>query len=111
MSFEVDNSRMFKGVYVHNLDRNKNWYAYNKSFLGYQENRNPEASKTFRCFPSEVKRVKLEELRDDERGQVSWRHFYVGRTYIGAVMLQCTIFSICKHAMRIFTRIIVFILL
>lgn len=70
---------MFKRVYAHNLDRNKNWYAYNKSLFGYQENRNHEASKTFKCFPTEVKRAKLEELRDDEGRQVSWRHFYAGR--------------------------------
>ena len=70
---------MFKRVYAHNLNRNKNWYAYNKSFLGCQENRNPEASKIFKCFPTEVKRVKLDELRDDEGRQVSWRHFYAGR--------------------------------
>ena len=78
MSFKV-HSKMFKRAYGHNLDRDKNWYAYNKSLLSYQENRNPEASKTFKCFPTEVKRVKLEELQDDEGRQVSWWHFYAGR--------------------------------
>ena len=82
MSFEVDNSRMFNRVYGHNLDRNKNWYAYNESFLGYQENRKREASKTFKCFPTDrvlKGSIKLEELRDDEGRQVSWRHFHAGR--------------------------------
>ena len=70
-AFEAHQSTMFKRVFAHNLDHKKNWYAYNKSLLGYQNNRNPEGSKTFKCFPSEVKRVKLEDLRDDEGRQVS----------------------------------------
>ena len=34
---------------------------------------------TLREARLEVKRVKLQELRDDEGRQVSWRHFYAGR--------------------------------
>jgi hypothetical protein len=59
---------MFKRVFAHNLDDKKNWCTYNKSLL----------SKTFKCFPSEVKLVKREDLRDDEGRQVSHRHFFAG---------------------------------
>jgi hypothetical protein len=45
-----------------------NWY--NKSLV----------SKTFKYFPSEIKRVKLEDLRDDEGRQVSHRRFFAGVT-------------------------------
>ena len=69
---------MFKRVYSHCLDKTKNWYAYNKLLFGYQKNRGPEGCKTFQCFPTEVKRVKLAELRDDDGRQVSYRYFFAG---------------------------------
>ena len=48
---------------------------YNKSLV----------SKTFKYFPSEIKRVKLEDLRDDEGRQVSHRRFFAGVTKDGQV--------------------------
>ncbi len=69
---------MFKRVYGHCLEENKNWYAYNASLSGYQRNRRPEASKTFQCFPSEVRRVNQQDLRDDNGRPVSYRYFFCG---------------------------------
>ena len=70
--------RMFKRVYSHCLDKTKNWYVYNKLLFGYQKNRGPEGCKTFKCFPTEVKRVKLAELRDDDGRQVLCWYFFTG---------------------------------
>ena len=53
---------------MYNLDDKKNWCAYNKSLL----------CKAFKCFPSEVKLVKREDLRDEEGRQVSHRHLFAG---------------------------------
>ena len=69
---------MFKSVYGHCLDKGKHWYPYNKSLPGYQKNGSPEASKTFQCFETEVKKVKLADLRDAEGHSISHRHFFAG---------------------------------
>ena len=69
MSFEVDNSRIFKRAYAHNLDRNKNWYAYNKSLLGYQESRNPEEARHSGVFRPRLKGSNLSSCETMKAGK------------------------------------------
>jgi hypothetical protein len=79
---------MFKGVFAYNLDDKKNWCAYNKSLL----------SKTFKCFPSEVKLVKREDLPDDEGRQVSHRHLFAGVKTLTQQMLCSRRWGQVRHS-------------
>ena len=87
-AFEAHHWTMFKRVFAHNLDDKKNWCAYNKSLL----------SKAFKCFPSEVKLVKREDLRDNEGRQVSHRHFFAGVKRLTQQMLCSRRWGQVRHS-------------
>jgi hypothetical protein len=90
-AFEAHQWTMFKRVFAHNLDHQKNWCAYNKSLL----------NKTFKCFPSEVKLVKREDARDsrdDEGRQVSHRHFFAGVKTLTQQMLCSRRWGKVRHS-------------